>query len=301
MPQTYFKNFNTINYANTPAVDLTERIVVQRSTQYNPFIFYPLDISDGVRPDMIAYTNWGDPFASWILYMTNDIIDPYYDYYLTREQFINFINSKYVTVTKAQQLILYYQTDWASAKPIGINDYSALDAGQKQYYEPNYNGGYTVLNYTQKKDTLTSSTNYVLSLSITGNTVPFKSTERVNISYVPGSNGFAQVIAGNSTSLIVQHGVNDAFPAPDNPNTSVLIGGNSYLYGVESGANAQIVGYSFLSINIPLEEEIFWSPVYAYDYEDAKNAGNRIVNVMQPKYVPAFVNRAANLLSQVVR
>src|SRR6266404_8093910 len=105
MSQTYFRNFNTIAYANTPAVDLTERIVVQRSTQYNPYIFYPLDISDGVRPDMVAYTNWGDPFTSWVLYLTNDIIDPYYEYYLTREQFINFINDKYGTVTKSQQLI----------------------------------------------------------------------------------------------------------------------------------------------------------------------------------------------------
>lgn len=301
MSQTYFKNFNTINYDTIPAIDLTERIVVQRSTQYNPFIFYPMDITDGIRPDMVSYSQWGDPFASWILYLTNDIIDPYYDWYLTREQFINFITSKYGSVTKSQQLILYYQTDYASTLPITISGYHALDAGQQQYFEPNYNNGYNILNYTQKKDTLTTTTNYVLQLSITGSIIPFVDTELLQISYVHGSNGTAQYVAGNTTSIIVQHGINDAFPFPDNPNTSVVIGNASYVYGVESGANAQITAYKFLSINIPLEEEIFWSPVYAYDYEDAKNAGNRIINVMQPKYVPTFVNKTANLLSQVVR
>jgi hypothetical protein len=301
MPATYFKHFNRFNYANTPAIDLTERVVVQRGSQFNPFQYYPLNISDGIRADMIAHNIWGDPYASWILYLTNNIIDPYYDFYLTREQFIQFINEKYGTVTKAQQLILYYQTDWSAAEPININAYEALDAGQKKYYEPNYANTSFVQNYTQKKHQLTVSTNYVLSLTISGNAVPFIDTEMLHISYLPGSNGTAQFIAGTGAEIYVQHGVGDAFPYPDNPNTSVVIGGSSYVYGVESGANAAITDYSIVSMNIPLDEEIFWSPVYAYDYEETKNAGNRIVNILQPKYVPAFINNTANLLSKVVK
>jgi len=146
MSQTYFKNFNEINYSNTVALDLTERVVVQRNSEFNPYIYYPLDISDGTRADMIAYTSWGDPYASWVLYLTNNIIDPYYDFYLTQEQFLQFIITKYGSITYAQQLILYYQTDWTNSLPITISAYNALDADQAQYYEPNYNNGSFIQN-----------------------------------------------------------------------------------------------------------------------------------------------------------
>lgn len=299
MSQTYFKNFNDITYQGVPAVDLTERIVVQQSQQYNPFIFYPLDISDGIRADMIAYSAWGDPYASWVLYLTNNIVDPYYDYYLNQEQFTNFITEKYGSITNAQQLVLYFQTDYANQPAIDISGYNALDADQKKYYEPNYKNSSFLQNYTVKQQSLTVTTNYIISLSISNTTGSFTNNEMLSISYVPGSNGTAQYMTGNSTAIIVQHSQGNAFPYPDNPNTNIIIANSSIIQGLQSGCQASITGYQILAVNIPLDEEIFWSPVFAYDYEVAKNAGNRIVNVMQPKYVPIFVNNTANLLSQV--
>lgn len=302
MPQTYFKNFQQLNYgsANTLAIDLTERIVIQRGTQWNPYIFYPLDISDGIRPDVIAYTTWGDPYASWVLYLSNKIVDPYYDYFLTQEQFSQYIVGKYDSLQAATEKILYYQTDWTDDTPISIVGYEALSANEKKYYTANYSNTPFIQNYVRKHEELRVSTNYILNLTISGNTADFIADEVVHISYVPGSNGSARVITGNSTNLFIQHGLYDAFPYPDNPNTSIVIGGSSYIAGATSGANATITAYSFVTRNLASDEEIYWSPVYAYDYEVAKNQGNRIVNVMQPKYVPAFVNLTANLLSQVV-
>lgn len=303
MAQTYFRNFNTLNYgiANTPAIDLTERIVVQKSSQSNPNIFYPLDISDGTRADMIAHSAWGDPYASWVIYVTNKIIDPYYDFYLTQEQFVNFINTKYGSITAAQQMINYFQTDWLDSPTIDINAYNALDANQKKYYGPNYMNTPFIQNYSRNKQELIVTTNYILNLTISGNTIPFSKVEPLQISYVPGSNGTAQFITGNATNIIVQHGQFDAFPFPSNPNTSVVVSNTSFVTGVHSGANAFITGCAFVSNNIALDEVIFWSPVTAYDAEVTKNAGNRIINVLQQKYLPAFVNKTANLLSQVVR
>ncbi|MHB8484020.1 MAG: hypothetical protein ACYDBV_15085, partial [Nitrospiria bacterium] len=34
-------------------------------------------------------------------------------------------------------------------------------------------------------------------------------------------------------------------------------------------------------------EDIFYSPVYYYDYEDSKNESNKILNIMQPRLVPS--------------
>jgi hypothetical protein len=80
--ETYFKNFNTIQYGNNSVVDITERVVVLNNVQKNPYVYYPLDITDGARPDQISNQNYNDPFASWVLYLSNDIVDPYYECYL---------------------------------------------------------------------------------------------------------------------------------------------------------------------------------------------------------------------------
>ena len=96
--ETYFKNFNTIQYGNNSVVDITERVVVLNNVGKNPYVYYPLDITDGARSDQIADASYNDPYSSWVLYLSNDIVDPYYEWYLTQDQFNNFIITKYGSI-----------------------------------------------------------------------------------------------------------------------------------------------------------------------------------------------------------
>lgn len=294
---SYFSNFNIIDYANTPAVDITERIIVTNNTIKNPFIYYPYDIKDGQRPDNIAYKQFGDPYTDWIILLTNNIIDPYYDWYMTEEQFIEFITDKYGSLQIAQTHIMEFQTDWIDAPSISIAAYDALDPGQQQYYTPNYNNGPFIINYIRKELAWSSSTNMILDLSITGNSA-FIANEVLSIVYDPTNNpnvtGSAQAVISNSTNIICQHVFNEAFP-----NGNVVITSNSYVYGTESGANCLITACGFVSNNIPLDQIVFWSPVYYYDYERIRNETNRTINILDPKYVQGFLSNAKALLEQV--
>jgi hypothetical protein len=53
---------------------------------------------------------------------------------------------------------------------------------------------------------------------------------------------------------------------------------------------------SYLANTIPANELYYWTPVYNYDYENEKNEGNRTIRMMQPQYVPAYVNNVKSLL-----
>jgi hypothetical protein len=127
--QTYFKNFNTISYSNTSAVDLTERVVTLQNVETNPYVFYPLDITGGARADQVAYLNYKDQFSSWVIYLTNDIIDPYYDWYLTQSEFNNFIVTKYGSIANATQTVAFWRNNWVDQPALSTTAYNAEIAG----------------------------------------------------------------------------------------------------------------------------------------------------------------------------
>ncbi len=54
MPERYFQKFQLINYANTVAVNITQRSVVLNSVYSNPSLYYLYNIKPHERPDTIA-------------------------------------------------------------------------------------------------------------------------------------------------------------------------------------------------------------------------------------------------------
>jgi hypothetical protein len=292
MPLTYFTNFKQSPYSNSAAVDITERVMVSNNTLKNPFLFYPVELNEGIRPDNLAYAAYGDPYASWVIYLCNNILDPYYEWYLTTDQFNNYITKKYGSVPLSQQKVKYFQNNWVDQPGISIAAYNALTSNQMGYWEPNLNQYGSPIDYVRKQTDWTSTTNYILNLGVTGNTTTFINDEVVQISYGPGSNGQAQVIQAGNNYLIVQHIFNNAFP-----NGNVVISNTSYCYGTESEANVLITSCAFISNNIPEDTYVYWSPVYYYDDENATNEGNKVVQMLQPQFLNAFIGDVQTLLS----
>jgi hypothetical protein len=285
--ETYFKNFNTIQYGNSTSnvaiVDITERIVTLQNTENNPYIFYPLDITNGARADQIAYTNYEDAYASWILYLSNDIVDPYYEWYLTQDQFNNFIETKYGSIANAMQRTIFWRNNWVdqqSLSPTAYNSEIADNPERIKYWTPNVGPTGTVINYTRTQTDWTVSTNQLVSYTYTGN-ASFIVDELVNIN----GTGTAQVVQSNSTTLIVQHTINN------------IATSNGYIYGNQSQSNVTITGFSYLANTLGPNEIIYWTPVSYYDYENEKNEGNRTIRVMQPQYVPAYIKNVKSLLA----
>lgn len=292
MAETYFKNFNVISYANNNVLDISERVVELKNTLKNPYIFYPMTLVQGVRPDTLAYANYSDPFASWVLYITNEIVDPYYEWYLTDYQFTQFIKSKYGSISRAMDKVAYYRSDYTDKNSITVAAYLALTGREKEYWEPVYGQGSNIIEYRRSQKELRASTNFILSLGYSGN-ANFIKDEVLSIKYTPTSSGKAQFIQSNATHMMIQHIYGDAFP-----HDTVTINANSYIYGVESSSNVQIANCTFVSNNIPVDVLAYWAPVYYYDLELEKNEGNKTIRLLQPQYVPDFLRNFKNLLSQ---
>lgn len=291
MSQTYFTNFNQIQYSNNIVIDITERVVSDQNTIKNPYIFYPYDITNSDRADMIAFKAFNDPYASWVLYITNEILDPYYEWYLSNYQLNDFVKQKYGSIQNAMEKVAYYINNWQNGNNITPSTYDALTALQKTYYEPQYNNT-KIIGYSRKKIDWKSSTNFILNIGITG-PQSFIQDEIVTIKYQSNTSGKAQVLQSNSTNILVHHIFDDAFP-----HDTITIGPSSYIYGNESYTNCAITSCSFQANNIPADVQSYWAPVYYYDLENEKNEGNRTIRIMQQKYIPEFIKNTKKLLGQ---
>ena len=61
--------------------------------QNNPMLFYTYSIQDGDTPEIVADKYYGDPFAFWIILYSNQILDPIWNWPLTYQEFLNFLDA----------------------------------------------------------------------------------------------------------------------------------------------------------------------------------------------------------------
>ena len=72
------------------------RRVKIRSKVINEVSLYDLyDVQDGDTPESIAFKHFGDSKLHWVILLTNNINDRYYDWPLTTNEFEHYLNEKY--------------------------------------------------------------------------------------------------------------------------------------------------------------------------------------------------------------
>jgi len=292
--ETYFTNFNKISYSNNVVIDITQRTVFYKQLLSNPYLFTPVQVEEGTRADQLAYRGYKDPYMSWIIYLSNETLDPYYETYYTTNEFTNYIKDKYGSIETSQNKVKYYINDYIEKDPIDVAAYNALSNLQKSYWEPTYGYRNEVVNYVRKKEDLTYNTNFMIAVQseYAANT-KFNYDEIVEFHLTPTSFGRAQYITSNNTHYIFHHIYGDTFPHDD----IVYNFGSSYIVGKESGTNVLIESTTFLSNNIPAEVLDYYSPVYVYDYELEKLESNRNIRALDPQYVPKFLIQFKDLMS----
>lgn len=96
----YFKTLPKIRYTDqnnvsTIYTNLMARANIIESMLQNSLLFYEYDVQDGDTPEIIAYKYYGDINRFWIVLYCNKINDPLWDWPLSGEQFIKFVDSKY--------------------------------------------------------------------------------------------------------------------------------------------------------------------------------------------------------------
>ena len=174
----YFDKFPIITYSNTQIVDITKRVSILDSVSRNPYVFYPYDISDNERADQISSRYYKDSYKSWIIYLSNKILDPYNEWYMNDEEFQEFLIKKYDTIVNAYEKVKFYRNDWINSDNISVSRYDALTPKLKNYWEPVYSTGTNISSYKRKEADWSINTNKIVSYvvsntSFVNNEIPF--------------------------------------------------------------------------------------------------------------------------------
>jgi hypothetical protein len=290
MPQKYFQKFPNITYANNTAVNITERATFLNRVYANPNLYYAYDIQNSERPDNIASNYYNDAYMSWILYFTNKIVDPYYQWNMDQITFEQYLVKKYGSLA-ASQKISYYRNNWYfNQDPISVTEYDNLTSNLMKFYEPDYGNdiyGIDPIQYKRKREDWTVSTNMVVSYSANGSN--FIQNEVVNI-YIDNSfSATGQVSFSNNSTLVLQH-ISGNATAPANTEPGF------YLYGSESQSNVVYTSSDITVDVIPSGEAAYWSPVTYYEHENEINEKNKSILVLNKAYSVQISNELKKLL-----
>lgn len=273
---TYFDKFPLIRYSigrddsKIKTYDLATNILVRVRVLVDQldkvFHYYEYTIKDGERPEILADKIYGDPEAHWLILLTNNRTDPFYDWPLAYDEFNKYIISKYGSIENAQTTYHHHNkifktvnanTFEESVKTIEIasNPVSNLTIN-------NAGRGYTSNGY------LTFPTDY---------------GSGANVSYVVNANG-------SIISLTINEG-GDYIGAP---NVSVS-GANTTQADIQAyvatanlwvelptdqgGYTSEMVGIYIINTYQPYRES-----VTNYDWELEQNENKRKIKLIRPEY-----------------
>ena len=111
----YFRPFPKINYDvkknNSPLLltDITKRYKIRDILQQKAAIYYNYTVRDGDRPDLIAFKYYGDETLDWLIFLCNNMMDPYYDWPLDYRKFTAYMKSLYGSVDVAKSRVFEYR------------------------------------------------------------------------------------------------------------------------------------------------------------------------------------------------
>jgi hypothetical protein len=98
-----------VTYNGTVTRNIILRAKFFREVLSSYLAFYPYLIKEGQRADMIANDYYGDKELDWLVYFSIDLVDPYFDWPMTTDQFEAFIVKKYGSFEAAVEGIHHYE------------------------------------------------------------------------------------------------------------------------------------------------------------------------------------------------
>jgi hypothetical protein len=91
----YFENFPIIDYNGKKIRDISRRNTFIKNVSTNPLVFLPYTIRDGERPEDIAQFYYGSTDYVWLVYLSNNIVDPYHQWPKSENELNDYIIAKY--------------------------------------------------------------------------------------------------------------------------------------------------------------------------------------------------------------
>lgn len=115
----YFEKFPKVSYNINRSsskvnnyelvTNIMTRLRVLTENLDSTFNYYNYTVKDGDTPEILAEKLYGDAEAHWLILLTNNMVDPQYDWPLNVRDFDNFIISKYGSIATAQITTHHYE------------------------------------------------------------------------------------------------------------------------------------------------------------------------------------------------
>lgn len=290
----YFKKLNKIVYSDTLTTNISTRVILRNSIFKNSFVFYPYTIQSGERADNVAARYYNDPYREYIIYLANNIIDPYFEWPLDDYELSAYIIKKYGSLELAIKKVLFYRHNWIEHEEdiLSISAYNALVPRLQKYFQPFYAGNFSLTHYVRHKVDYTVATNKIIVLTMNNNTNGFAKDDPVEIKYTVNSSGRGVValIDSDNDQLYIQH-VSGTFLPGELPITA-----DSKLYNETDGFSRRILAAALVAENLTDEENVYYKAVTAYDLEVEKNEYNKTIRVLDSGLAPALSSELTQLI-----
>lgn len=287
---TYFTKFPVIDYNGVTCRNILVRAAPTAKAVLSATVFYPYDINESDRAETLAYNYYGACDQDWILFLSNSIVDPYYDWYLSTEQFDEVMKNKYGSLVDAKERIAFYRVNWSTDdSTLTTAAFDALPASRKHYWQPVLNEMNIVTSYKRKPIETSVNTNRTVELLV-ANSAGFVVDERIKQYSGLSVIASGQVAKVANDVLIVEKIEDGNFTA----NASVI--------GATSGVNTNVTSVKTLNINIDYQGanavSVYWSPVTYFEYENELNEQKRNIKVISSSYSDFIESEVERLLNE---
>lgn len=95
----FFTNFPEIVYDGRLMKDLSVATIIKSKIKNNPNLFFYYLVEDYETPESLAFDFYGQTHYNYIIMLMNDIVDPFYDWYIPANELEIYCERKYGTPT----------------------------------------------------------------------------------------------------------------------------------------------------------------------------------------------------------
>lgn len=264
----YFDRFPVVDYDGVISKNIMTRVDFTDQSKKEIYSTFQFTLEEGFeRPDLLSYNYYGSSQFDWMIYLTNNIVDPYYDYYKSTADFKQYIDSKYGSAANARVITKFYRNAWHDDdRIITPAQYEALQSDEtlnlRKYWKPKLANTGAILGYERIKEDWVVSTNKIILLSLTASPSNFDIGDRVSQSST-GAYATVDFVDTENKTLTVKH-VSGAFAANTTEGISTV---------------------TLLKQNITDAEASYWYAVNAYEEEQETNETKRNVSVLKSSYL----------------
>lgn len=119
-----FDLYDRVNYGGYSLTNILRRVKPIKQVLNRVGVYYDYEISEGERADTIAHDYYGSSTYAWLIYVTNNIYDPYYQWPLTSNQLYDFLNKKYGDFYQTQVTIRHYEKEGNQVSPYTFDNWT---------------------------------------------------------------------------------------------------------------------------------------------------------------------------------